>query len=220
MWDLGILFIPPLEEDHIPKLLKKKIQKERVENVMKNGGQRIAIDFTLSEDMSNKVSTFSFQFCKKPKLLFFFGFVCLFFGWAWRILWNFLWRSLIIFTWKYFAKRFDPSFFLLHLSKNLDVANPVGNAHTGQHSKYNLMFYALNSHLLRLKRRGLRKKLPKMIKNWFFSKSDSPSTIIMSFSSIHPLVFWAAMSWNLVRKTLNTSQIQHFSCRTERFRDK
>lgn len=77
MWDLGILFIPPLEEDHIPKLLKKKIQKERVENVMKNGGQRIAIDFTLSEDMSNKVSTFSFQFCKKPKLLFFLVlFVC------------------------------------------------------------------------------------------------------------------------------------------------
>ena len=70
MWDLGILFIPPLEEDHIPKLLKKKIQKERVESVMKNGGQRIAIDFTLSEDMSNKVSTFSFQFCMKPELLY------------------------------------------------------------------------------------------------------------------------------------------------------
>ena len=46
---------------------------------MKNGGQRIAIDFTLSEDMSNKVSTFSFQFCMKPELFFFFGFVCLFF---------------------------------------------------------------------------------------------------------------------------------------------
>ena len=76
MWDLGILFIPPLEEDHVPKLLKKKIQKERMENVMKNGGQRIAIDFTLSEDMSNKVSTFSFQFCMKPELLFFW--FCLF----------------------------------------------------------------------------------------------------------------------------------------------
>ena len=44
---------------------------------MKNGGQRIAIDFTLSEDMSNKVRTFSFQFCMKPELLFFFGFVFL-----------------------------------------------------------------------------------------------------------------------------------------------
>ena len=46
---------------------------------MKNGGQRIAIDFTLSEDMSNKVSTFSFQFCKKPELLFF---LVLFVFWA------------------------------------------------------------------------------------------------------------------------------------------
>lgn len=55
--DLNFLLIPPLEEDHVPKLLKKKIQKERVENAMKNGGQRIAIDFTLSEDMSNKVNT-------------------------------------------------------------------------------------------------------------------------------------------------------------------
>ena len=35
------------------------------------------------------------------------------------------------------------TFPLLHLSKNLDVANPVGNAHTGQHSKNNLMFYTL-----------------------------------------------------------------------------
>ena len=92
MWDLGILFIPPLEEDHIPKLLKKKIQKERVENVMKNGGQRIAIDFTLSEDMSNKVGTFSFQFCMKPELLFFLVlFVCFlgereeFYGILWRL---------------------------------------------------------------------------------------------------------------------------------------
>ena len=51
-----LYFIPPLEEDHVPKLLKKKIQRERVENAMKNGGQRIAIDFTLSEDMSNKVN--------------------------------------------------------------------------------------------------------------------------------------------------------------------
>lgn len=40
----------------MPKLLKKKIQKGRVENAMKNGGQRIAIDFTLSEDMSDKVN--------------------------------------------------------------------------------------------------------------------------------------------------------------------
>ena len=80
MWDLGIPFIPPLEEDHVPKLLKKKIQKERVENVMKNGGQRIAIDFTLSEDMSNKVSTFSFKFCMKPELLFFLVLFVCFFG--------------------------------------------------------------------------------------------------------------------------------------------
>lgn len=56
MLDLNCIFIPPLEEDHVPKLLKKKIQRERVENAMKNGGQRIAIDFTLSEDMSNKVN--------------------------------------------------------------------------------------------------------------------------------------------------------------------
>lgn len=136
MWDLGILFIPPLEEDHIPKLLKKKIQKERVENVMKNGGQRIAIDFTLSEDMSNKVGTFSFQFCKKPELLFFLVLFVCFLGEREEFYGIFCgaWRSLIIFTWKYFAKRFDPSFFLLHLSKNLDVANPVSSAHTGQHS--------------------------------------------------------------------------------------
>ena len=55
--DLNCIFIPPLEENHVPKLLKKKIQKERVETAMKNDGQRIAIDFTLSEDMSNKVNT-------------------------------------------------------------------------------------------------------------------------------------------------------------------
>lgn len=54
--DLNRIFISPLEENHVPKLLKKKIQKGRVENTMKNGGQRIAIDFTLSEDMSNKVN--------------------------------------------------------------------------------------------------------------------------------------------------------------------
>jgi len=45
---------PKADEDHVPKILRKKIQKERVENAMKNGGQRVAIDFTLSEDMSNK----------------------------------------------------------------------------------------------------------------------------------------------------------------------
>jgi len=45
------------DEDHVPKILRKKIQKERVENAMKNGGQRVAIDFTLSEDMSNKEVT-------------------------------------------------------------------------------------------------------------------------------------------------------------------
>ena len=57
MLDLNCIFISPSEKNHVPKLLKKKIQKERVENAMKNGGQRIAIDFTLSEDMSNKVNT-------------------------------------------------------------------------------------------------------------------------------------------------------------------
>ena len=46
----------PEDENHVPKILQKKLQKERVENAMKNGGQRVAIDFTLSEDMSNKVS--------------------------------------------------------------------------------------------------------------------------------------------------------------------
>ena len=61
--DLNCIFISPLEENHVSKLLKKKIQKGRVENAMKNGGQRIAIDFTLSEDMSNKVNTvFLWQF--------------------------------------------------------------------------------------------------------------------------------------------------------------
>lgn len=99
MWDLGILFIPPLEEDHVPKLLKKKIQKERVENVMKNGGQRIAIDFTLSEDMSNKVSTFSFQFCKKPELLFFWFFLFVF----WASVKNFM---------EFFVAREEVSLFL------------------------------------------------------------------------------------------------------------
>jgi len=52
-----VLFIlREADEDHVPKILRKKIQKERVENAMKNGGQRVAIDFTLSEDLSNKVS--------------------------------------------------------------------------------------------------------------------------------------------------------------------
>lgn len=135
MWDLGILFIPPLEEDHVPKLLKKKIQKERVENVMKNGGQRIAIDFTLSEDMSNKVSTFSFNFAWNLNCFFLVLFVW-FFGYCEESYGIFrgAWKSLIIFKWKYFAKGFDPSFCLLHLSKNLDVANPVDSAHTEQHS--------------------------------------------------------------------------------------
>lgn len=41
--------------NHVPKIVRKKIQKERVENAMKNGAQRVAIDFTLSEDMNNKV---------------------------------------------------------------------------------------------------------------------------------------------------------------------
>ena len=45
---------------------------------MKNGGQRIAIDFTLSEDMSNKVSTLFFRFCMKPELVFLVSFVCFF----------------------------------------------------------------------------------------------------------------------------------------------
>ncbi|XP_074624053.1 tRNA-dihydrouridine(16/17) synthase [NAD(P)(+)]-like isoform X1 [Acropora palmata] len=40
--------------NHVPKIIRKKIQKERVENAMKNGAQRVAIDFTLSEDMNNK----------------------------------------------------------------------------------------------------------------------------------------------------------------------
>ncbi|XP_015748875.1 PREDICTED: tRNA methyltransferase 10 homolog B-like [Acropora digitifera] len=40
--------------NHVPKIVRKKIQKERVENAMKNGAQRVAIDFTLSEDMNNK----------------------------------------------------------------------------------------------------------------------------------------------------------------------
>ena len=47
----------PKEENHIPKSVLKEIQKERVENVMKGGGQRVAIDFTVSDDMRNKVST-------------------------------------------------------------------------------------------------------------------------------------------------------------------
>ena len=51
------LFMLPKEENHIPKSVLKEIQKERVENVMKGGGQRVAIDFTVSDDMRNKVST-------------------------------------------------------------------------------------------------------------------------------------------------------------------
>lgn len=47
----------PKEENHIPKTVLKEIQKERVENAMKSGGQRVAIDFTVSDDMRNKVST-------------------------------------------------------------------------------------------------------------------------------------------------------------------
>ena len=46
----------PKEENHIPKTVLKEIQKERVENAMKSGGQRVAIDFTVTDDMRNKVS--------------------------------------------------------------------------------------------------------------------------------------------------------------------
>lgn len=51
-------FLHTLTEDseHVSKIVRKKLQKERVENAMKNGGQRVAIDLTLSDDMSNKVS--------------------------------------------------------------------------------------------------------------------------------------------------------------------
>ena len=51
-------FLPTLTEDseHVSKIVRKKLQRERVENVMKNGGQKVAIDLTLSDDMSNKVS--------------------------------------------------------------------------------------------------------------------------------------------------------------------
>lgn len=45
------------EENHIPKTVLKAIQKERVENAMKSGGQRVAIDFTVSDDMRNKEVT-------------------------------------------------------------------------------------------------------------------------------------------------------------------
>ena len=44
------------EGNHIPKIILKDIKKERVENAMKSGGQRVAIDFTVSDDMRNKVS--------------------------------------------------------------------------------------------------------------------------------------------------------------------
>ena len=57
----------------MPKLLKKKIQKERVENAMKNGGQRIAIDFTLSENMSNKVSTMTSIVCINDSIIMVIG---------------------------------------------------------------------------------------------------------------------------------------------------
>jgi len=65
---LFFLTLSETDEDHVPKILRKKIQKERVENAMKNGGQRVAIDFTLSEDMSNKVShvLFSTHQWKEP----------------------------------------------------------------------------------------------------------------------------------------------------------
>jgi len=45
------------DENHIPKTLLKEIQKERVENAMMNGAQRVAIDFTVSDDMRNKEIT-------------------------------------------------------------------------------------------------------------------------------------------------------------------
>ena len=44
------------DSEHVSKIVRKKLQKERVENAMKNGGQRVAIDLTLSDEMSNKVS--------------------------------------------------------------------------------------------------------------------------------------------------------------------
>ena len=52
-------FMLPKEENHIPKTVLKEIQKERVQNAMKKGGQRVAIDFTVSDGMRNKVSTLS-----------------------------------------------------------------------------------------------------------------------------------------------------------------
>lgn len=60
------------DENRIPKILLKEIQKERVENAMKSGGQRVAIDFTVSDDMRNKVSTFfNHLFRLLPRLNYF-----------------------------------------------------------------------------------------------------------------------------------------------------
>ena len=104
---------------------------------MKNGGQRIAIDFTLSEDMSNKVSTLFFQFCMKPELVFFWFCLLVFFTSVKNFMEFFLARVKVsLFLCEIILQRSfqDHSFCLLHLSKNLEVANPVGNAHAGQHS--------------------------------------------------------------------------------------
>ena len=43
------------DENHIPKIVLKKLQKERVGNAMKSDAQRVAIDFTVIDCMLNKV---------------------------------------------------------------------------------------------------------------------------------------------------------------------
>ena len=43
------------DENHIPKIVLKKLQKERVGNAMKSDAQRVAIDFSVIDCMINKV---------------------------------------------------------------------------------------------------------------------------------------------------------------------
>ncbi|PFX33296.1 tRNA-dihydrouridine(16/17) synthase [NAD(P)(+)]-like [Stylophora pistillata] len=45
------------DENHVPRVVLKKLQKERVENAMKSDAQRVAIDFTLMDCMLNKDKT-------------------------------------------------------------------------------------------------------------------------------------------------------------------
>lgn len=50
----GTKVVKERDENHIPKIVLKKLQKERVGNAMKSDAQRVAIDFTVIDCMLNK----------------------------------------------------------------------------------------------------------------------------------------------------------------------